>query len=251
MEGWILPGSHVPPAGTSASLRCWIEPGASGVKEGEEGQKAAVVVVTRFPDGGGGSARECWKLLASVCAEKRGKTRGLEFFGATRRIDFQLRLLCCELLLFPFLLFSPVFSTFSTPPHPPLRLRLQRNNPFYWVNLFTIHFCAESLCPAVYSRHRDRESFFLVSFISYFLSLFSFPFFFAPALFPDVSPFVEKGCTGFVSGLCFAGDHDAVEVRNWEERWLDFHAIELLFHWVSIGCRDAWIFLTLFSGEMR
>lgn len=62
LEGWILPGSHVPPTGTSASLRCRTAArrGISGEKESEEGQKVAatvVVVVVRgcAASGGAGS----------------------------------------------------------------------------------------------------------------------------------------------------------------------------------------------------
>ena len=75
--------------------------------------------------------------------------RGLEFFAATAPD---------RLPAWAALLHAP-FIFHRRRAHPlVLRLRLERNNPFYWVNLFTIHFYVESLCPAVYSRHRDREN---------------------------------------------------------------------------------------------
>ena len=81
LEGWILPGSHVPPAGTSASLRCSMEQRlAKGVGGGERerrrakggggGGSAGGVVPTS--DGDGGRRRwRCWELLGCVVRRER------------------------------------------------------------------------------------------------------------------------------------------------------------------------------------
>lgn len=72
----------------------------------------------------------------SVVVRRERRARGLAFFAATRRIDSQIGCFVAR-----YFYFSPALD-----------------NPFYWVNLFTIHFYAESLCFAVYSPHRDRDN---------------------------------------------------------------------------------------------
>lgn len=107
-----------------------------------------------------------WPGSVSVERWERGWKRVEKFFS-TNAPDRLARLLCCSLFLF----FTYHNHSLHQPFIHPLRLRLERNNPFYWVNLFTIHFCAESLCPRGFyspTPRLDRENFFSSSFFLFF-----------------------------------------------------------------------------------